>query len=512
MKNFLILFLFAYTTIGFSQTEQKSFNDKLEEFEYIAKPSPTNDLSRYFKREIDYSLLNAYKIDENEVNKNHIYLTFKLNQDNKVISVFVTTPYSELNKKIIDAFREYDIDKLNIPEKSTKYIYALQILYKDGDKMVVNCSTNIIYDSYPVYEGCESSTYSQMKSCINKLLEAHIVKNISPDEIKKAKVLGLLTLKPKFIINEKGAVELIPIKTPNDSLSVELNRVLALFPNAKIPPLRNGKPTKLTYSGYVKLQIDTENKEYVADVIKSKDSTLNPNNELALHFKKFISENELNKVVFRPNSKSVNLSFSIDKKGKVIDIKANSLNKVFDNRLIEVFKNFPFEKLNINSTNVLEIYNYTIISKAYPVNIIQCNDKPNISIPPYYDKHCEKSDSPVELMKCFNERISTYIVRNFDANLRSKTKLTGDLRISCSFQVDVDAKIINVKVKAPNPSFANEMEEMLKDMPAVYKPAYMNGKAIKMSFLIPVVFKLGDNIPVDPFKSINKGLNKPSSY
>ena len=63
-------------------------------------------------------------------------------------------------------------------------------------------------------------------------------------------------------------------------------------------------------------------------------------------------------------------------------------------------------------------------------------------------------------------------------------------------------------MKAPNPSLANEMEEMLKDMPSVYKPAYLNGVAIKSSYTIPVTFQLGDNIPEDPFKSLNIRVNK----
>lgn len=509
MKHFLFLLLITFATIGFSQTKPTFYVDKIKEFDSIAKPSPTNDLSKYFRRKIDANLLDNYKINEFDENQNHIYLAFKLSKEDKAVSIRVTSPYSELNKSIADAFLNFDISKLNIIDKSTLNIYMLQILSRDGDKMIFNCSTNIIYDRYPVYEGCESNTsYSQMKSCFNKLLEVHIANNISPVVVKKAKVLGAITLKPEFIINEKGVVELKPIKNPKDSLTIELNRVITLLPNAITPPLRNGNPSRINFKGSVGLQIDSDNEKYVADVIKSKDSTLNPNSELALHFKKFIGDEQLKKIDFPFNTKKIRLRFSIDKKGKVINSKTTSKNKILNSNLVEIFKNFPIEKLNINSTNVLETYNYTIISNAYPVNVIQCNDKPDVYIAPCYDKHCEKSDSSEELMECFNERISAYISKSFDTSVRSKTNLTGDVRIYCSFQVDVDTKIINVKVKAPNPSLANEMEEMLKDMPSVYKPAYLNGVAIKSSYTIPVTFQLGDNIPEDPFKSLNKRVNK----
>jgi len=509
MKHFLFLLLITFATIGFSQTKPIFYVDKIKEFDSIAKPSPTNDLSKYFRRKIDANLLDNYKINEFDGNQNHIYLAFKLSKEDKAVPIRVTSPYSELNKSIADAFLNFDISKLNIRDKSPLNIYMLQILSREGDKMIFNCSTNIIYDRYPVYEGCESNTsYSEIEFCIKNLLETYVVNNISPVQIERAKVMGLLTLKLRFIIDEKGRVEQVIVKNPKDSLSIELKRILTQFPVAKTPALRNGKPTKLPFNETIKLIINSENKEYIADVIKSKDSTLNPNNELALHFKKFIGDEQLKKIFFNPIVKRINIRFSLDKKGKLIDVKANSLNPKLNNRLIELFRTFPIEKLNIKSTNVLESYSYTIISEAYPVNVIQCNDKPNVYIAACYDKHCEKSDSPVELMECFNERISAYIIESFDTSVRSKTNLTGDVRIYCSFQVDVDTKIINVKVKAPNPSLANEMEEMLKDMPSVYKPAYLNGVAIKSSYTIPVTFQLGDNIPEDPFKSLNKRVNK----
>lgn len=506
MKYYLFLLLFCFSTIGFSQSEPKGFKDKQEEFEYYAKPNPSNELSRYITNHIDYKLLDNYIISDTIKGKSHVYLTFKFNEEKQVVGIKVTSPYSELNNNITEAFKKYDIDKLAIPEKNLLNIYVLQILERAGDKMIVNCSTHILYEKYPVYEGCESAnSYSKMKSCIDKLLEAHIAKNISSESIKKAKILGKLTLKPAFIINEKGAVELIPNKNPKDSLSIELNRVLALFPTAISPPFRNGKPTRLLYKGTVHLQIDSENKEFVADVIKSKDSVLNPNNELALHFKKFIGEKDLNATIFKSSGNNVSIRFGIDKKGKMIDLKANSANLAFNTRLIDVFRQFPFEKLNINSTNVLESYSFTIISKAYPVNIIQCNDKPNVYIPAHYDKSCLKSDSSEDLWKCFNEKMNYYITSNFDTSVRYKTKLTGEIRIICKFQVDENAKIINVKVQAPNPSFANEMEEMLKDMPSFYKPAYLNGVAIKSSYSVPVVLNLSRNTSTeDPFKSSNK--------
>lgn len=496
MKQFLLLLLISFTTIGFSQAKPTFYLEKIKEMDSITLPSPKNDLSKYFRKNIDPVLLENYKINEMDSNHNHVYLGFKLNKEGKPISIEVSTPYSEIKNSIIEAFKNYDIEKLHIPDRNPLNQYMLQILSRDGGKMIINCSTNIVYDRFPVYEGCESNTtYSQMESCFTRFLENYVANNISPEQIKKAKVMGVLSFNPRFVIDEKGMMEKVIIKDPKDSLLIELKRIMTQLPVAKIPPLRNGKPTKLPLNRTINFEIVSDNKEYIADVIKSKDSTLNPNNELALHFKKFLSKEEVEKIFFGPGTKSIRIQFGIDKKGKIIDLKTNAINPNLNSRIIEVFRSFPVEKLNINSTNKLESYSYTIISKADPVNVIQCNDKPNVYIPPIYDKSCEKSDSAKELMNCYQENIQSHFFKIFDSKVRNKTNLTGTVKIYCTYEIDIDGKVSIKNVKAPNPSLAKELEETIKKLPNFYKPAYVNGVAVKSTFRVPVVFELGEKIP-----------------
>lgn len=508
MKHFLFLLFFMYTSIGFSQTEPKSFSDKYKEFDYYAKPSKTNKLSKYFRNRFDSNFLDAYKISETDENKKHVYLTFMLDVQNKITNIYVNSPYSRLNKNIREIFKNYDIDDLNIPEKNPLNVYVLQILSKEGDKMVFNCSTDIIYDRFPVFEGCEPimTTFNNMKVCLNEQLEAHVANNISITEIEKAKIVGFLNLKVKFLINEKGNIEQINCKAPTDSLTKELNRVVALFSGAKTPPTRNGKSTSLVYDGTIRLKIDPNNEKYQEEILKSKDSTLNPNSELALHFKKFISEEELRIINFPTLQKSIDLSFSIDKKGNPIEFKTNSQNPNIDNRLIEIFKKFPFEKLNIKSTNILETYRYTIITQGYNKKVIECSEKPNVYIPPIIKKSCEKSKNPSEVIDCLNQYIGNIIINEFNTNLSSKTQLKGIIKIYCTFYVDTIGNIVKVKVISPNPSLAKEIEKTIKGIPKMYKPAYLNGVAYETSFHLPLKFDVGVNKAVDPFESLNKSI------
>jgi hypothetical protein len=510
MKHLLFLLFFTYTSLSFSQTEPQLFKDKYQEFDYYAKPDKTSKLSKYIRNHINTSLLNDYIINDTVESKKHVYLTFKLDALNKVTGVTVTSPYSELNKSIRDAFKDYNIDELNIPEMNTQNVYALQILSNEGNKMVVNCSTNIIYDKYPVFQGCQSNavTYNNMKSCLTKQLEAHIAKYISPLEIKKAKIVGSLNLIVQFLVNETGAIEQIKCKAPTDSLTKELNRVVALFPKAVVPPTRNGKPSNLKYKGSINLEIESSNEKYVEEALKSNDSILNPNNELALHFKKYMSEDELQVIAMPLFDKKIKFSFSIDKKGNPVEFKTNCNNPKLEANLIAIFMKFPFEKLNIKSNNILETYRYTIITWENHKKIIACNDKPDVYIPPFINKDCENLKNPREVIAYFNRYINNIIVHEFNTSLRSKTNLKGIIKIRCLFHVDTTGNIVKVKVFSPNPSLTNEMEKIINGIPKIYKPAYLNGVAYENSFTLPVSFDVGENIPEDPFKSSNENVNR----
>jgi len=493
IKQLVLLILLFTTPVSFSQAKSSmEFIDKFEEFDYYAKPDKTNKLSAYFRSEMDTRLLKAVKFKQPDARKQRVFLSFQLNSKNEPIAIKVTSPYSELNNNIIVAFKKYDIEKLNIPEINPKNTYLLQIISKANDKIIVNCSTTIIYDRFPVFEGCESVvSYNRMKTCINKQLEKHIVKNMSPDEIIKAKVFGYIMLHPRFIVDKKGGIKQIKSKAPSVNLTNELNRIVALFPKAKIPPTRNGNPTNLYYDGYVGLQIGSKDEKYEDEVLKSKDTTLKGNNSLALHFKKYITEKELKNIAFFRKQQHIKISFGINKKGKLIEVKTNLRNIKMNNKLVQIFKKFPFEKLNIVPSNILTLYSYNIITKSASKNVIQCNDEPLTSIFPIFNKKCEKSKSPGVLKKCFSENITRFLVKNFDSKLRNKTKLKGEIKIYAMFQVDTLGNIAIIKVRAPNPFLSNEIGEIINSIPKVYKPGLSNGEVVKTKIGAPVRFRIG---------------------
>lgn len=109
LKNYFFYFSLLFQVFCLSQSEPKKFKDKFAEFDYYAKPSKTNDLSKYFKRNIDYTLLENYKFKFTLRKNRVIVLSFRIDKNNKATDLEVSSPYSDLNFSIIKAFKTYDL-------------------------------------------------------------------------------------------------------------------------------------------------------------------------------------------------------------------------------------------------------------------------------------------------------------------------------------------------------------------------------------------------------------------
>lgn len=485
-----MLFLYGAT---YSQTAFQKFKSKYDEFDYYAKPSINSDLSNYFKKNINTSLLDAVKFPQTVENEKRIFLLFRLDAKNEIQNMYVTTGYSELNKSIIDAFKKYDIDKLNIPDKNSKNRYVIQIVSSLDGKAILNCSSNIIYDRLPLFEGCETVvTNGDVNKCTNKYIENYIINNISSEIIQNAKIIGELRFNVKFTVDYDGTIKDINCLASTEALTQELNRVIAIVPRAKLFPTRNGNPTFLEIKENIFIIIDSKTEAYKEDALKSNDTLLNQNSDLALHFKKYVTDTELQSMKFLAKQNEVSIFFSIDKKGRYTNVWNNLKDEKSSEKLNSVLKRFPIEKHNINDVNLLANYSYSLITNKNNIVVFQTRKEPVASIPPIF-KSCEKEMNFTDLKKCMNERVAYQIKDEFDKTLRNQTDLKGDIRIYSVFKIDTDGKIIDVKVRAPNPYLANEVEEIIKNLPPAIKPGFQNGKPVKVPFSIPIVFRVGEN-------------------
>lgn len=452
-------------------------------------PNKTNDLSKFFQKNIDNVLLENYKFVDTLRKNSFVVLSFRLNKDYQIIDLDVNSPYSELNYKIIKAFETYDFRQINISEASPLNTYALQILSREGNKMVVNCSSNLVYDRMPVFEGCELSvSFAENQSCIKEVLESHFEKNLTTAFLKNRKIFGEFTATPEFMVTENGTIEKVKWKTASDSLTIETNRIMTLFNKIKTPPMRNGNPTKLYIKEVLDLEIDSENDVYVQSSAKIRNKTLNPNTELALHFKKFISEAALEKLNKTSSKNKAEIRFSLDKNSKMINLTAKSFDEKTNNQLVEIFKKFPFEKLNIKQPNVLDTYYFTIFTVNYNGKVtIRCNENPFIYSEAIFDAKCGKSNSPEDLKTCNQDKISNLITSHFDKSLISQNDKDFKTNLNCFIEVDVDGTITQKNGTNTSQKFSNEFYRIFAIFPRALKPAYWKGKPVKSTYATKVL-------------------------
>jgi hypothetical protein len=124
-KNLIIIFTLFYCLVGYSQPPKiVKYNDKFKEFDYYAKPSATSDLTSFFKSRIDTDLLSKLKPNGKNDYQRRFFLSFKFQED-KIVGVSTNVNNSKLNKMFIKAFKTYNIEKLNIFDKSPLNIFKI---------------------------------------------------------------------------------------------------------------------------------------------------------------------------------------------------------------------------------------------------------------------------------------------------------------------------------------------------------------------------------------------------
>ncbi|WP_031426312.1 energy transducer TonB [Flavimarina sp. Hel_I_48] len=112
------------------------------------------------------------------------------------------------------------------------------------DGVSVNGGTMVIKDIAPVWPGCDGSI-AKKKACFKQKLAQHIGKNFrfpegyTPGSVKEKVVVS-------FVINEKGAPEILEVKGGTAALQNEAKRNILSIPHMT-PGQANGKPKAIKY-------------------------------------------------------------------------------------------------------------------------------------------------------------------------------------------------------------------------------------------------------------------------
>lgn len=234
--------------ISFKSDKKMVYKDVRETYLAFTKPSTSNDLSLFFKERLKEN--NLDKANLNRINSN-VNINFELDENEKIFNLNTSARSSFLDEKIKAIFKEYSLNKLNFPNKAKFNKYTLQILSFHNNEPIINTNSNVGYERIPIYVGCENSkNIAEAKKCFSKKTQQHFSLKFNADLPNKLGLApGTLKILIRFVINENGNISKIwtTSNKPNESLEIEVRRVMSLIPKMKSAGIQNGKTVNVTY-------------------------------------------------------------------------------------------------------------------------------------------------------------------------------------------------------------------------------------------------------------------------
>ena len=116
----------------------------------------------------------------------------------------------------------------------------------------------------------------------------------------------------------------------------------------------------------------------------------------------------------------------------------------------------------------------------------------DVEIAPVYNG-CEEL-SEEEIMECFNNKVSTFIKREFNLSLSKDLNLSEPNQVEAFFIINENGNLTGMKVRNSELTIQAEILRVLRKMP-VMKPAIHNGKSVAV--LCSIIVKYGNEIEID---------------
>jgi hypothetical protein len=113
----------------------------------------------------------------------------------------------------------------------------------------------------------------------------------------------------------------------------------------------------------------------------------------------------------------------------------------------------------------------------------------DVEKPPFYIDWCSSNISKDKIRECTDSGIKLFTKQYFKTELAVDLNLSGYQRITSAFIIDKNGKIDNIRVRAVHPDLEKEALRVINLLPKM-EPGRQNGKAVSVSYLLPIVFKV----------------------
>ncbi|MBE9489379.1 MAG: energy transducer TonB [Bacteroidetes bacterium] len=102
---------------------------------------------------------------------------------------------------------------------------------------------------------------------------------------------------------------------------------------------------------------------------------------------------------------------------------------------------------------------------------------------------CESLTSNIEKRNCMSLKIKAFIQRKFNTDKFDNINTKGKQKITVQFYVDETGNVSGVKAKALDKNLEKEAIRVVSKLPQM-EPGKQGGKAVKVQYTIPIVFKI----------------------
>ena len=116
----------------------------------------------------------------------------------------------------------------------------------------------------------------------------------------------------------------------------------------------------------------------------------------------------------------------------------------------------------------------------------------DVEIAPIYNG-CDKL-SEKEIKKCFNNKVSTFIKREFNLNISRDLNLSEPKQVEAFFIINENGNLTGMKVRNSELTIQAEILRVLRKVP-IMKPAIHKGNSVAV--LCSIIVKYGNEIEVD---------------
>lgn len=126
-----------------------------------------------------------------------------------------------------------------------------------------------------------------------------------------------------------------------------------------------------------------------------------------------------------------------------------------------------------------------VTKKATPTVL---HNRKTVDIMPVFPG-CNKYSTNNELAACFQEKIQRMINKRFDRSIGDELGLSGLQHISLYFEINEQGQVSNIRARSKYPEFIEEAKRVVSLLPTM-KPAFRNGKKVKMAYNQPIIFQV----------------------